>query len=189
MRILINGKEQPEEEFADLSGQEIVKKVNERWPDCIIEKVIFEGDEVPLIYFQEEVESSTRDWEVEFILSQREEVVKRELERVKDYLPRLEATVEEMSNFFAGDNKTKARKRYRSALEGMEWMQTRLVKVVRMKEDEEIKNRFQDELREYHRAVKEALIAYQQGRDGRLCQLFEEEILFYLHTMLDIIRE
>ncbi len=189
MEVYVNGQKQPTEEFTQLSGQEVIQKIYERWPDHLIEEIIYEDQEVPLIYFQEEVESASPETEVEFILRKRGEVIKEELDRAEDYFPRLEATIQEMCKFFAEEEKQKARSRYRSALEGMEWMQSKLLRIVRMKEDRELKLAFQDDMREYHRAVKEALVAYQQERDGRLAQLFENEILYYLKAMLKTAKE
>lgn len=189
MKVYVNGQEQPTEEFSQLSGQEVIQKINERWPEHLIEEIIYEDKEVPLIYFQEKVKSADPELEVEFVLRKRGEVMKEELAMVEDYFPRLEATIQEMSKFFAEEESQKARKRYRSALEGLEWLQTKLLRIVRMKEDQELKLSFQDDMREYHRAVKEALVAYQQGRDARLSQLFEEEILYYLKSMLETVKE
>ncbi len=189
MKVYVNGQEQPTEEFSRLTGEEVIQKINERWPEHLIEEIIYEDQEVPLIYFQEEVKSAGPETEVEFVLRQKQEVMKRELDMAEDYFPRLEATIKEMSEFFAGEEPQKARRRYRAALEGLEWMQAKLLRIVRMKEDKELKLSFQDDMREYRRAVKDALVAYQQGRDARLAQLFEEEILYYLRSMLKNVKE
>ncbi|SDL72656.1 hypothetical protein [Halarsenatibacter silvermanii] len=192
MEVYINGEKQPEDRFSQLSGQEIIGRIRENWPDSLIEKILLEEEEVPLIYFQEKLEKDEqfrKEGEVEFVLCEKQELMEREIERIEDYLPRLEATIEEMVDFLSGEKKEKARSRYRSALEGLEWMQSKLVKVMRVKEDKEQKLKFQDERREYHRAIKSALVAYQQGRDGRLSQLFSEEILFYLKNMIAIVKE
>lgn len=189
MEVYVNGQKQPTEEYRGLSAREVVQKIYQCWPDCMIEEVIYEEEEVPLIYFQEEAEKAEEGTEVEFILTDRDEVIERELERAEDYLPQLEGIIEDMIEYFGSGEKQEARQQYRSALEGLEWMQSTLVKIMRISEDKEIKLTFQDELREYQRAVKDVLIAYQQGRDGRLIQIFEEEILFYIKSMIKIARE
>ncbi|GEM_PF-731412 len=189
MEIYINGEKQPSAKFSGLESDEIISKIQEEWPEDIIEEIKLNGENVSLVYFQDKLAESQGEEKVEFFLKSTEDLVSETIMTALDYFPRLMTGIEEMAFMFRNQEVETAQELYREVLEGIEWTLDVVTRIVSLQDDEILKQEFHVELKEQQKAVNRALTAYQNGDYQYLADVFELEILDYLSRFQEIIKD
>jgi len=176
-------------EEAVTEKNDILKLVESKLENEIIDTIHLDEVEVSLEYFQENELDLERIDEIKFESKKVEQLITETLKEAEDYLPKLKNALNNSAELFKNGKEADASDLLDKTLEGIQWYLEVINGIISLIDNEELKDKGNKILSDFNQALNRAMIALQNEDYDYLGDLLEVEIVEYLGKLKDFNQE
>ncbi|TDS27001.1 hypothetical protein [Halanaerobium congolense] len=187
MNIYINDKLIEDTDKTEKNN--ILKLVESKLENEIIDTIHLDEVEVSLEYFQENELDLERIDEIKFESKKVEQLITETLKEAEDYLPKLKNALNNSAELFKNGKEADASDLLDKTLEGIQWYLEVINGIISLIDNEELKDKGNKILSDFNQALNRAMIALQNEDYDYLGDLLEVEIVEYLGKLKDFNQE
>lgn len=187
MNIYINDKLIEDTDITEKN--DILKLVESKLENEIIDTIHLDEVEVSLEYFQENELDLERIDEIKFESKKVEQLITETLKEAEDYLPKLKNALNNSAELFKNGKEADASDLLDKTLEGIQWYLEVINGIISLIDNEELKDKGNKILSDFNQALNRAMIALQNEDYDYLGDLLEVEIVEYLGKLKDFNQE
>ena len=115
-----------------------------------------------------------------------EHLIRNTLLEAKEFLPKLENTIQDTARYFARRDLENANAHYLSCLDGLEWYSTALENIVRLVDSREDAERIKELLSEFSGKMDKMLSAYREQDYQEISRVMEEDVVETVNKFIEL---
>lgn len=181
MNIYINDKLIEDTDITDKN--DILKLVESKLKNEIVDTIHLDEVEVSLEYFQENELDLERIDEIKFESKKVEQLITETLKEAEDYLPKLKNALNNSAELFKNGKEADASELLDKTLEGIQWYLEVINGIISLVDNEDLKDKGNKILSDFTQALNRAMIALQNDDFDYLGDLLEVEMVEYLDKL------
>jgi len=187
MKIYIN--ENIIEAEAVTDKNDIIKLIESKLDNEIIDTIHLDEVDVSLEYFQENELDLKRIDEIKFETKKVKDLITETLKEAEDYLPKLKNALNNSAELFKNGIEADASELLDKALEGIQWYLEVINGIMSLIENKELKNKGNKILTDFTQALNRAMVALQNEDYDYLGDLLEVDMVEYLEKLRNFNQE
>ena len=168
---------------------DILKLVESKLENEVIDTIYLDQVEVSLEYFQENELDLERIDQIKFETKRVEVLITETLKEAENYLPKLKDAVQKSALFFKNGKEADASELLDKTLEGIQWYLEVINGIMSLIENEDLKDKGNKIMSDFTQALNRAMVALQNEDYDYLGDLLDVEVTEYLDKMSSLNQE
>src|SRR6056297_3459330 len=169
--------------------EEILKLIDSKLEREIIDTIYLDEVDVSLAYFQENALDLERINSIKFETKKVLVLIEETLTKAEEYLPKLKDALNNSAAKFKEDQVEAAADLLDKTLKGIEWYLEVINGIISLIENQELKDKGNEILKDFTQALNRAMVALQNEDFDYLADLLEVEMVEYLDKLSDFNQE